>query len=37
MGEQTKKQNIAVGLLAHVGASRRAPRKMSPKYGKNRT
>ena len=31
------KANICIGLTAHVGASRRAPRKMSPKYGKNRT
>lgn len=25
MGEQPKKQNCSIGLLAHVGASRREP------------
>jgi hypothetical protein len=30
MGEQLKKQHISAGLLAHVGASRRAPNKMLP-------
>ena len=37
MGEQPNKAPLNIGLLAHVGANRGAPRKMSPKYGKNRT
>lgn len=28
MGEQPKKPHISVGLLAHVGAFRREPRKI---------
>ena len=35
MGEQ--KQHISAGILAHVSASRREPRKIPLKYGKNRT
>ena len=31
------KENLNIGLLAHVRASRRAPRKIPLKYAENRT
>ena len=31
------KETLTLGILAHVGASRREPRKRPPKYAENRT